>query len=433
VSAAASGIELEVLGDSPLFSRAGKGVSYLIRAGGTRLLLECGANPFWRLGPEGLAGLSGVIVTHAHFDHHRYLSEIALFYRYGLGRAVPVLSTEAVSRDLRACLAPSLVRTLSDDARRVIDVPYERFIRDVRLGPRPRYRIELRGDGSRAAPRAIDVRTGRVANPRLAKVVLAAPEASPRLLVFDREHGEWVDPEDFYCFGERAFYLGGNRVWKCRRSGLVVRALKAPSWHGMSSSAILFQRGGARLAFSGDTVYDPELWAELAERKRKQRLPSSRRSFLAAEVVRARPDRLAERVWSPRRLREALAAYDGAVVFHDADYPGSVVHTIYAKLSAAAGGASARWKGLVLTHTPERFTSLHPITYPGAVFRVTSSGLAGLRQAPVAWHKEDGRVYGLRKSRKGRYAIAFADGGLKLERLRGRRSGLEMRLEADAT
>ena len=76
MSKAVSGIEVEVLGDSSLFSRDGKGVSYLVRAGSTSLLLECGANPFWKLGPEGVAGLSGVIVTHSHFDHHRYLEQM---------------------------------------------------------------------------------------------------------------------------------------------------------------------------------------------------------------------------------------------------------------------------------------------------------------------------------------------------------------------
>ncbi len=431
MNAPRGGISVEVLGDSTLFSRQGKGVAYLIRAGRTGLLLECGADPFRPLGPEGITGLSGVIVTHAHFDHHRYLTELALHYRYALGRALPVLASEAVSRDLAGCSAPALVRTLSDDARRVLDVPYGKFIRDYRLGPRARYRLERCAVRGRVAWRAIDAATGCVAGPRRAKALVGKPGTAPRLLVFDREYGEWVDPEDFYSFGERAFYSGGNRSWRCKRSGLVVRALKAPSWHGPSSTAIMFERGKARLAFSSDTVYDPELWRNLAEKKRKQRLSMSRKRFLAAEELRGNIHHFTERTWSRRRLREAIRAYDGAVVFHDADYPGSVVHTIYAKLSAAAGGASARWKGLVLTHTPERFTALHPISFPGASFGVTASGLAGLRGSPVAWHKEGGRVYSLKKSKKGRYAMAFTEGGLKLERLKGRRSGLEMRLESE--
>jgi hypothetical protein len=252
------------------------------------------------------------------------------------------------------------------------------------------------------------------------------------MLLRDAASGEWVDPEIFYAFEERAFYAGGNRRWKCPRSGLTVRATAAPSWHGPSSTAVIFEHRGARLAFSGDTVYDPGLWTELAERRRPQRLPMSRKSFLAAPQVRADVNRLIQRAWSRRRLEAALAAYDGAVVLHDADYPGSVVHTIYAKLSAVAGGANARWKGLVLTHTPETFTSMHPIAFTGAKFRITSAGLAGLRNGPVAWHKQDGRVYGLRKARGGRYALALTDGGLRLERLRrGHRSGLAMKLIAD--
>jgi glyoxylase-like metal-dependent hydrolase (beta-lactamase superfamily II) len=426
-------IGIEVLGDSALFSAAGKGVTYLVAAGPTRLLLECGANPFWRLGPEGVAGLGAVIVTHAHFDHHRYLTELALYSRYVLGRPLTVLATAAVAEDLKTCCAPALTRTLSDDARRVVDSPFGEFIRFRRLGPLPRYRLEFRAGAAGPDWRAVDARTGRAAPPRLAKAVLGPAGAPPRLLVRDRESGAWVDPECFYAFSERAFYPGADRVWRCPRSGLVARALNAPSWHGPSSSAVLFERGGACAAFSGDTVYDPDLWAELAGRRRRQRLPTSRRSFLAAPVLRADINRLIERVWSRRRLAEAISAYDRAVVFHDADYPGSVVHTIYAKLSAAAGGASARWRGLVLTHTPERFTALHPVAYPGARFRITAAGLAGLRGAPAAWHKQDGKVYSLRPAARGRLAIGFADGGLRLEKLRGRRGGLEMKLETGTT
>ncbi len=427
-----SGIELEVLGDSALFSRDGKGVSYVVRAGRTSLLLECGANPFWKLGPEGLSGLSGVIVTHSHFDHHRYLTEIALHSRYGLKRPLPVLTTEAVAADLQECCAPALVRTLSDDARRMIDVPYSRFIRNARLGPRARYCLKSCACGRKVSWRVVDARTGRAVGPRKAKAVVGANGTKPRMLLFDREHGEWVDPADFYAFGESAFYFGGNSRWKCPKSGLSVRAVAAPSWHGPSSAAIVFERGSAKLAFSGDTVYDPELWADLAERKRRQRLPMSRKKFLAAEELRCDINRLIERTWSGRRLKAALSAYDGAVVLHDADYSGSVVHTIYAKLSAVAGGANARWKGLVLTHTPDTFTSMHPIAYTGAKFRVTSRGLDGIKEGPVAWHKEGGKVFGLRKAKGGRYALAFTDGGLKLERLRRRyRAGLEMKLISD--
>ncbi len=427
-----SGIEIEVLGDSSLFSRDGKGVSFLVKAGGTRLLLECGANPFWKLGPEGVSGLSGVIVTHSHFDHHRYLTELALHSRYSLKRALPVLATGAVAADLHECCAPALVRTLSDDASRMVDVPYSRFVRDVRLGPRARYSLESCARGKRVSWRVVNASTGSAVSPRKAKAVVGPDGTNPRMLVFDRKYGEWVDPADFYAFSESAFYVGGNRAWKCRKSGLTVRAVAAPSWHGPSSTAIIFERGKARLAFSGDTVYDPALWTDLAERKRPQRLPMSRKKFLAAGQIDGDINRLIERAWSARRLEVALSAYDGAVVLHDADYPGSVVHTIYAKLSAVAGGANARWKGLVLTHTPDLFTSMHPIAYTGARFRVTSRGLEGVRGGPVAWHKEGGKVYSLKKSKGGRFALAFTEGGLKLARLpRHYRAGLEMKLISD--
>jgi hypothetical protein len=72
---------------------------------------------------------------------------------------------------------------------------------------------------------------------------------------------------------------------------------------------------------------------------------------------------------------------------------------------------------------------MHPIAYTGAKFRVTSRGLDGLKDGPVAWHKEDGKAYSLSKKRGGRHALAFTDGGLKLVRLpRGYTAGLELKL-----
>ena len=96
------------------------------------------------------------------------------------------------------------------------------------------------------------------------------------------------------------------------------------------------------------------------------------------------------------------------------------MHTPYGKLAAAAAGPEgSRWKGLVLTHTPERFTALHPIACPGRRFVVTASGLAGLDGRAVAWHKEGGRVWALRPSRRGDLAVRRSARGLKLVRGKG--------------
>ncbi len=424
-------IDIEVLGDSTLFSPAGKGVSYLVRAGKTRLLMECGANPFWGLGPGGVQALNGVIVSHAHFDHHRYLTDLALYSRYSLGRAIPLLGTEAVLAEMASCCEPALVRTLSVDGKRVTGVPYRNFVSEYRLGPRARYRLERRGSRGVSVWRAIEVANGQPADPCAAKAIVGPKGTWARLLVFDQEYQEWVDPESFYSFSDKTYYRGSNRLWQDDFSGLTVRAYKAPAWHGPSSTSIVFERGGARLAFSGDTVYDPDLWLKLSEEKRSQKLPGSRRSFNAAATISCDINRLIERTWSRRRYQDALKVWDGAVVFHDTDYPGSVVHTIYSKLSAAVGGANARWRGLVLAHTPDVFTSMHPLAYAGSSFSVTPTGLAGMRKAPVGWHKAEGKVYSLRKAENGPYAMAFEGEKLVLTRTRGGRPGLEMQLEAD--
>jgi ribonuclease BN (tRNA processing enzyme) len=63
-------VELTVLGASSRYlTPLGAGTSYLVRAGDTRLLLDCGNGTSLRLASElGDAKLSGVLVSHFHLD-----------------------------------------------------------------------------------------------------------------------------------------------------------------------------------------------------------------------------------------------------------------------------------------------------------------------------------------------------------------------------
>jgi hypothetical protein len=143
-------------------------------------------------------------------------------------------------------------------------------------------------------------------------------------------------------------------------TGLRFVAVKAPTWHGPPAIGVLIERGDERVAFSSDTVYDTDLWGRLAETRHD--LPPEARTpaFEEAHVVEGDINDFIERMWSRERYDEALRAYEGAVVIHDADFERSVVHTSHSKFTP-----DSDWKRLVLTHTPDGFASHYPMTYTG--------------------------------------------------------------------
>lgn len=363
----AQGIEIDVIGDSSLFTPLGKGVGYLIRADRSEYLIDCGATPFLALGHDRIARLKGLVATHSHEDHRRWFTDLVLYMHYHPGIATPLklITSEPIHEEFEKNSRGALERSLSPDSRRVVDVPYSDFVNKVIIGPRARYRIELRPDrcGDGSVWRVIDTVTGEITPPERAKVFVHPAANRPRMLFRDPDTGKWVEPESYYPFSSKVFYFPNRNDFIDAESGLLFKATKSASWHGPPTIGIVIERGEERVAFSSDTVYDPELWKELAEVEYPAPPEASGRAFLEAYIVKDDINRFIQKVWSRERYEEAMRCFDGAIVIHDADFEQSVVHTSHSKLAAFTPDSD--WRRLLLTHTPDGFASTFPITSTG--------------------------------------------------------------------
>ena len=268
-------ITVRVVGDSGHFSSGGKGSSFLVSAGDSPgFLIDCGQSPFSTLGVDMLGEMKGLVATHSHEDHKRWLTEIALFFRYDVKppRKLKLYSTETIHDEIRITSQAALERTLSDDLLRIVDVPYEEFVERIVIGPRALYRIDsVSPDGSGGEGRASRVvdSEGAVVRPEKAKVVVDPAGGRARMIFFDEDYGEWIEPENFYHFGARAFYGADENQAVAPESGIAIRPLKAPCWHGPPTISIVLEiPGGTRVALSSDIRFDRPLWRRLAEERR---------------------------------------------------------------------------------------------------------------------------------------------------------------------
>lgn len=416
-------IFVEALGDSPMFSDYGKNTSFLIYAGYRKFLIDCGANPFARLGHDGLANLGALIVTHSHDDHRRWFTEMALYryYHPGIRRKLPVVATDNVLEELCISGQSALERTLTPDRKMATETPMEEFIEQIPIGPRAKYfatSIKLDRKGG-PVWRIMDRATGKLVPPEKGKVVLRNKGGRPRMLMRDDATGAWIEPECYYDFTDAAFYEEDLRDYVEPETGLRIRAVKAPVWHGPSAIGLLLQTSSTRLAFSGDTVYDPELWSELTL-PRQQDLPMSQPGFLDASVLYGDINRFVERIWSQQRLERALTIYNDHALFHEADAEHSVVHTRHSRLLTHPA------KVQVVTHVPDVFTSPYPIANRTKVYMVQEKQVREMgRQGPMPfiadiYHRDSvGNMYagfedangsfGFFTDQKGNYKLLLLD------------------------
>jgi len=415
-----SGIHVEVLGDSSLFTRLGKGVSYLVRADGSTYLIDCGATPFLALGHEGVKALKGLVATHSHEDHRRWFTDLALYIHYhpDLGKRLRLITSEPIHEEYEKNSKGALERSLSADSHSVVEVPYSEFVEKAVMGPRAKYRIEALGSQSSKALRSriaeqsetggsssdavlkgrvwrvVETRTGEVVDPSTAKVLVNPAANRPRMLFKDPGEGLWVEPASYYPFTSRTFYESERNDLLDEETGLRLRAVKAPTWHGPPTIGVLIERGDDRVAFSSDTVFDPALWRELAEDERSLPPEAGSPEFAEAHVIEGDINDYIQRTWSRERYEEAMSAYDGAVVIHDADFEQSVVHTAQSNLTP-----DADWTRLVLTHTPDGFASRYPLTSTGKRYLVAGGdifeevgGQAFDLDADLYFKREDGAL-----------------------------------------
>lgn len=337
-------------------------------------------------------------------------------YAPDIPHKVTLITSEDNNDELIKSSACALDRSLSPDSKRIIDVGYEDYIDYRGIGPRAKYRIVSTDEGIGKTGLCITDRSGNVAGPETAKIVISTRSKRPRLLFKDPVYNEWVEPESFYAFSSDVFYEKEKNPFIDSDEGVTIEAIKAPVWHGVPSIGIKVRTGKETLIFSSDTVNDKELWKQLCTEKRTQRSRMSKEEFEAAAIICGDINDYIERTWSEDRYKDAVNAFEGAVVIHDIAVRNSVVHTDYRRL----GSSSLNRDKVILTHSPDRMTSEWVLSNAGKLFmvkgdrffEVVGDDLYALN-ADV-YHKEGGKYYVGYRHEHGRYTIYEKDGILGL-------------------
>jgi len=412
------GIRVEVVGDSGPFSIVGKSIGYRLSVGDSHYLIDCGAPIFQLLGVEGVNDLKAVVGTHSHEDHKRWFTDLCLFKLYTpqITRKLTLITSETIHEEYKKSSRAALERSLSFDSKKVVNVPYETFVDPVRIGPRAKFRIkeiDLPGQGAKAY-RVVD-KDGEIVPPQKAKVIINPDANIPRMLFRDDDYGEWIEPDTFYPYSSSVFYED-RKDFVDPDERFSIRAVKSSAWHGPPTIALRIETTtGERLMFSSDTFYDPKLWEILATETRDMNLGGmSFAEFEKVPLIYGDINDFKQREWSRERLREALRAYDDAVLIHDVNVKGAVVHTDYEKI--VKSGA----KKLVLTHSPDEFTSEWPLAKAGKVFRIVGEDLLeetekGLfTMSADVYVKRGDRLFVGFKSPKGEHRVFEEDGILSI-------------------
>jgi len=365
---------------------ASKSIGYRVSRNGISYLIDTGAAIFREIGKQGVLAARGVFGTHSHEDHKRWFSDMALFRVYSPNSPgkMRLITTELIHEEYHKNSKGTMERSLSDDSKRLIDIPYDEFVDRVLIGPKCRYRIVYYDELSGAkAPWAVVDTEDRHVPPSIAKVIINPQANRPRMLLRDPTSGEWVEPQTYYSFDDQNFYEADENPYVDEEAGLTFRALVAPAWHGPPTISLIVSTEHEEVFFSSDTVYDADLWRELCTEHREQRLPMSREEFEEACVIYDDINNYVERTWSRRRFERAMAPYQNSVVIHDAARKNSVVHTDYAKIAAA------QLDEVMLTHTPDRFVSAVPVARAGASYVVVGRKLYEDVGGTLRYHRAD--------------------------------------------
>lgn len=411
------GIQIRVLGDYGPFSAMGKSIGYQVTIGATSFLIDCGSPLFQQIRGHGLKSIRGLVVTHCHDDHKRWFTDLALFCMYApdVARKMTVLTSEKVSEGLETASGPALDTSLDAESRLVVDLSYDDYVDFKILGPRAKYRIVQRDVGhGHYAPAVVD-REGKVLGPERAKIIISSKNGKARLLFKDPHYNEWVEPESFYPFSSPTFYAEERNVYH-DPAGFSIEAFNASVWHGLPAIGVKFQTAGEKVVFSGDTVHDLELWQALCKEKREMKLPCTREVFERSSILHGDINDFIERTWSEERYREAVSAFDNAVVIHDIATRKSVVHTDYRRLEHTVLSRERT----ILTHSPDKMTSEWVLSEAGKTFVVIGDAFfekvgdrLWLLDAAV-YHKEEGRFYVGYKNPDGSGTVYIKDGIVNL-------------------
>ena len=415
--AMADGITVRFLGDFGPFSRMGKSIGYQITVGSSRFLLDCGAPLFQQIGGHGLKDIKGLILTHCHDDHKRWFSDLSLFTMYApdFAQRIFLMTSEDVHAELVKAACPSLDRSLSPDAKRVIDIPFADYIDYRMIGPRARYRVTACSEKNGRALFSVIDGDGGTVGPELAKVIISQKTGRPRMLFRDPELHEWVEPESFYDFSSDIFYETEKNLY-VDPAGFTIEALKAPVWHGIAAMGIIMKTGHETLVFTSDTNHNTELWEQLYVEKRPQLLGMAQDAFESASVIHGDINDYIERAWSEQRYREAVRAFQKGIVIHDVSCRNSVVHTDYDKLSKTV----LRRKKAILTHSPDKITSAWTLGDTEKTFKIQGEeffevvGNDLCRMDADIYHREAGKYFVGYRNERGKHSICEKNGLLDL-------------------
>ncbi|HET6419219.1 MAG TPA: hypothetical protein VFG19_03625 [Geobacteraceae bacterium] len=410
------GITVHVLGDHGPFSRVGKSVGYRLQIGQSVFILDCGTPLFQQIGGHGLKEIEGLIITHCHDDHKRWFTDLALFFRYApdMRKKLRLVATEAVYNDLKEASIPALTKGLSDDSKTITDVAFEEFIDYRIIGPRARYRIAERDEGSGKFCLAITDRQGNAMPPDIAKIIINPETRKPRMLFRDPTYGEWIEPESFYSFSSSTFYEEDKNIYS--GDDYTIEAINAPVWHGVACTGVKIKKDEETLVFSSDTVNDKILWKQLYSEKRPQKLRMSKMEFESASIIYGDVNDFIERIWSEERYAEAINAFKDATVIHDISARNSIVHTDYERLK----NTNLNRERTLLAQCPDRFSSEWPLCNSGKIYTVKGGrfyeavGEKSYSLNADIYHKEEGKYYVGYKSDQGRCTIYIEKGLLKL-------------------
>ena len=396
----------------------GKSISYQIILGQSSYLVDCGSPLFQQIGGQGLKKIKGLIITHCHDDHKRWFTDLALFNMYSPGAMPKILfiTSEEVNDEIIRASGAALDRSLSADSKKVIDIAYEDYVRYQMIGPRAKYHIVSADEGGGKTGLYIIDREGNTVGPDKAKIIISHKSKRPRMLFKDPHYEEWVEPNSFYPFSSETFYEENKNIYRDEEEGFTMEAVKEHAWHGVPVIGVKIRAGEDTLIFSSDTIHDVNLWKELSMEKCAQKLNMSRKDFESASVIYGDINDFMERVWSEERYKEAVEAFEDAIVIHDVCAQPTAVHTAYKLLQ----GSSLNKENTILTHSPDRITSEWALCDRDKCFKIKGKKffeMVGDKLYPMnadIYYKEDGKYLVGYRNEKGDYTVYENDGLLSL-------------------
>jgi len=408
-------LKIKILGDSGPFSKTGRSISYLIEIDDTAYILDIGSPVFQLLNFQQLNSISGVICTHPHDDHKRWLTDFLLYRKYVTPNQpkLRLLTGYALMDEIRVSSRISLEKTLSPNSEKVVYLAYESFVDETRISPAPKYSIKQITENNSNEYRVINS-DGEIVKPDKAKVIVNRINNIPEILFFDEECGKWVNPEIYYSFSDSIFYKK-SFPFIDEKSGMKITAVNAGTWHGITAVSIIVEYDNTKIYFSGDTVYNIDLWTKLYKNELTPKADLASSEFLNSYCIKGDLNDYIQLSWSEKRFCEALALYkEMDIIIHDSAAFNSIVHTDFCFCRDFDKNKT------MLTHNPDKYISFLPITYNDKQFAVKNKKIYEIADNNLYelnadyYIKMNGKFFAGYKDPNGMHAILTKNGAMDL-------------------